>query len=80
MNAAEWRAVAHPIVADTVAVVEEYLPGATLAHFGPALVGRYRAAGRCHDAEALLAVCTAIKKEAHALMLATERQDGRKAA
>jgi hypothetical protein len=46
MNAAEWHPVANSIVADTLAVVGEFLMDPALESFRAALHHRYRAAGQ----------------------------------
>ena len=68
MNAAQWRAAAHPVVADTYAVVSEYLLVPDLAAFDANLRYRYRAAGRRRDPEALRRVCAELKAEAYRMM------------
>ncbi len=82
MNRAQWRAVAHPIVADTLAVVGEFLLVPDLEAFGPELRYRYRAAGRRRDVAALRRVCLEIRQEALRQMLEAElgTRRGREAA
>ena len=70
MNAAQWQAVAHPVVADCYAVVSEYLLVPDLAAFDANLRSRYRAAGRRRDPEALRRVCAELKAGAYERMLA----------
>jgi hypothetical protein len=80
MSAAEWRAIAHPVIADMLAYLEEFLEEPRPQHFAPALVRRYRAAGRCRDPQALRRLCVEIRREAHRRMLAGEGQDKERAA
>ena len=69
MNAAEWQAVAKRIVADTLAVVGEFLADPSLESFDAALRSRYRAAGQARDPEALRQVCLEMRAAAYARML-----------
>ncbi len=72
MNDAEWRAVAHPVVADAYAAASEFLLVPDLEAFSPGLRYRYRAAGRRRDIEALRRACAELKAVAYEQMLEAE--------
>jgi hypothetical protein len=72
MNAAQWQAAAHPIVADCYAVMSEFMEEPALEDFSPELRYRYRAAGRRRDPEALRRVCAGLRAAAYEQKLARE--------